>query len=152
MFEALKDQNLQGRLQTKLQACYSLRSSTFDLTQFSTKPLLQSTYIKVLRLRAATTMTCTKEDSDFQLRPDYVVPQDMTTTIFSSITAQNQEAWLLVQPQSAERPLDEFWLERLLVHRGSNKEATFNVEGLTECWMAYGGRSAHASWLPLCQK
>lgn len=140
IFEALKNADLQRRLKDELQDCMNPQTpGTFDITKFSTKPLLQSTYAEVLRVRVATGTVRANENTDFQLAPDYKVPRNMTMTIFSSITAHNTAAWGAARPQTVSRPLDEFWPERFLVQKESNKDATFTVEGLAECWMPYGG-------------
>lgn len=128
---------MQESLRTELRDCLK-PTGDFDVPKFSTKPLLQSTYAEVLRLRVATTMTRTNEDDNFKLGPDYTIDKNMTMTIFSSITAHNRQAWETARPESVAEPLDEFWPERFIVQK-SNKDAKFSVEGLTECWMPYGG-------------
>lgn len=137
IFESFKDLELQESLRTELRDCLK-PTGDFDVPKFSTKPLLQSTYAEVLRLRVATTMTRTNEDDNFKLGPDYTIDKNMTMTIFSSITAHNRQAWETARPESVAEPLDEFWPERFIVQK-SNKDAKFSVEGLTECWMPYGG-------------
>ncbi|THC96030.1 hypothetical protein EYZ11_004490 [Aspergillus tanneri] len=139
IFESLKDLDLQKCLKVELQDCLKPDAGDFDVAKFSTKPLLQSTYAEVLRLRVTTTMTRTNENADFKLGPDYTISKNMTMTIFSSITAHNKEAWGAMRPESVTKPLEEFWPERFLVQKYNNKNPAFSVEGLTECWMPYGG-------------
>lgn len=146
VFEALKDPDLKDRLHSELKECRVAGSSDttgsdlFDLSKFSTKPLLQSTYAELLRMLVQTTMTRTNENGNFDLGPDYTVRKNDTMTIFSSITARNSAAWHTARPEALARPLDEFWPERFLVRKGKDSpQATFSMEGLAECWMPYGG-------------
>ncbi|CAG8903086.1 unnamed protein product [Penicillium egyptiacum] len=138
IFESFKDLELQESLKTELQDCLKPETGDLDIPKLSTKPLLQSTYAEVLRLRVTTTTMRTNEDANFKLGPDYAIDKDVTMTIFSSITAYNRLAWEAARPESIAKPLDEFWSERFLVLR-NKKEANFSLEGLTECWMPYGG-------------
>jgi cytochrome P450 len=128
---------LQEKLKTELEDCLRPETGDLDIPKFSTKPLLQSTYAEVLRLCVTTTTTRTNEDANFKLGPDYTIDKDMTMTIFSSVTAYNRQAWGAARPESIAKPLEEFWPERFL--RRNKKEANFSLEGLTECWMPYGG-------------
>ncbi|OQE26989.1 hypothetical protein PENFLA_c006G09514 [Penicillium flavigenum] len=137
ILESFKDLELQEKLKTELEDCSKPETGDFDIPKFSTKPLLQSTYAEVLRLCVTTTTTRTNEDANFKLGPDYTIGKDMTMTIFSSVTAYNRQAWGAARPESIAKPLDEFWPERFL--RKNKTEANFSLEGLTECWMPYGG-------------
>ncbi|WQF90252.1 Putative cytochrome P450 [Colletotrichum destructivum] len=155
IFEALKDPDLKDRLHAELMDCRMSGSSPtattttttttgqqpFDLSKFATKPLLQSTYAELLRMLVQTTFTRTNENGDFDLGPDYTVRQNETMTVFSSITAHNTEAWRAARPEALAKPLDVFWPERFLVRKSKDaaSQPTFSLEGLTECWMPYGG-------------
>lgn len=128
---------LQENLKTELQDCLKPETGDLDILKFSTKPLLQSTYAEVLRLRVTTTTIRTNEDANFKLDPDYTIGKNIIMTIFSSVTAYNRQAWEATRPESVTKSLDEFWPERFLVRK--DKDAKFSLEGLTECWMPYGG-------------
>ncbi|KAJ5606910.1 hypothetical protein N7537_003529 [Penicillium hordei] len=130
IFESFKDLELQANLQTELQDCLKPETSDFDIPKFSTKPLLQSTFAEVLRLRVTTTTIRTNEDAHFKLDPGYTIGKNKIMAIFSS-------AWEATRPESVTKSLDEFWPERFLARK--DKDAKFSLEGLTECWMPYGG-------------
>lgn len=79
----------------------------------SSKPLLQSAYAEVLRLRIAITMSRTPEYNDFKLG-DYVLPKNSRVVMFSRTSALNEAAWKL-SGRPLSKPLGEFWAERFLV-------------------------------------
>lgn len=128
----------------------------FDATMLATKPLLQSTYAEVLRLRVAITMVRHDEYEDTKLGP-YVVPKQTPMAMFSRIAALNRDSWS-IRPRTLERPLEEFWPERFLVSpeevtsdskdypspQSESLEHTdvspqFSLEGLSGCWIPFGG-------------
>ncbi|CAI7633730.1 unnamed protein product [Penicillium crustosum] len=137
ILESFKDLELQENLKIELQGCLKPETGDLDIPKFSTKPLLQSTYAEVLRLRVTTTTIRTNEDANFRLDSDYTIGKNIIMTIFSSVTAYNRQAWAATRPESVAKPLDEFWPERFLVQK--DKDAKFSLEGLAECWMPYGG-------------
>ncbi|KGO43074.1 Cytochrome P450 [Penicillium expansum] len=137
IFESFKDLELQENLKTELQDCLKPETGDLDIPKLSTKPLLQSTYAEVLRLRVTTSTIRTNEDANFRLGPDYTIGKNMIMTIFSSVTAYNRQAWEATRPETVTIPLDEFWPERFV--RKDKIDANFSLEGLTECWMPYGG-------------
>ncbi|OCL10073.1 cytochrome P450 [Glonium stellatum] len=161
LFETLKDSSLGARMWAEARTCRT-EDSGFDITRLSNKPLLQSAYAEVLRLRVAITMTRTDEFGDFNLA-GYTVPKHKPIVIFSRTAALNEEAWTLAgRPPS--RPLEEFYADRFLAYpdatndkgRASSNpaelssetettenlepaEPQFSLDGLAGCWLPYGG-------------
>ena len=165
LFETLKDSNLQARMWAEARTCKT-EDGGFDITRLSNKPLLQSAYAEVLRLRVAITMTRTDEFGDFNLA-GYIIPRHKPIVIFSRTAALNEEAWTLAG-RPPTQPLEEFYADRFLVYpdttseeagakentsafsteppSGAMKEenpkpsgAQFSLDGLAGCWLPYGG-------------
>ncbi|OAF98771.1 cytochrome P450 [Paraphaeosphaeria sporulosa] len=151
--EALKDLTLQDRLMSEVMTCRK-ETGCLDVTELATKPLLQSTYAEVLRLRIAITMIRSNEYESTHLGP-YNVPKQTPMAIFSRLAALNRDAWA-IRPRTLARPLEEFWPERFLVgseedRGGSDVKVSqepsiptievpkFSLDGLAGCWIPFGG-------------
>ncbi|KAF2821001.1 cytochrome P450, partial [Ophiobolus disseminans] len=149
--EALKDPKLQERLISEAITCRK-EDGSFDVTALATKPLLQSTYAEVLRLRVAITMIRNNEYASTNLGP-YTVPKQTPMAMFSRMAALNRDGWA-IRPKTLDRPLEDFWPERFLVHPEETESASdtnalpppltteaseFSLDGLAGCWIPFGG-------------
>jgi cytochrome P450 len=128
----------------------------FDVTTLASKPLLQSAYAEVLRLRIAITIIRNNEYEHTNLGP-YTVPKQTPMAMFSRMAARNRDAWA-IRPRTLGRPLEDFWSERFLVYPGDTESAfnahipdlpvplhsadetpKFSLDGLAGCWIPFGG-------------
>lgn len=147
ILEALKDTVLHSRMMSEVSA--STSSNALDINKLASKPLLQSAYAEVLRLRVAVVSTRAAEYSQLHIGDGYTLPQHQRIIMYSRVSALNEEEWRRAGRHSPI-PLTEFDAERFLLHPSAaslSKEtqdttpskAEFSTEGLAGLWFPYGG-------------
>lgn len=169
LLEVYRDESLIARINKEV-ASVKLVSSldherfASNLTDLCQKPLLQSCYAEVLRLRVALLLNRTPEEEDFKLG-DWLFRKRRMILLSTRTAASNENLWS-VGDDKMSHPLDDFWGDRFVIYPGvprsgplkkpiapsknSKLEAetidsaqplkpTFSMAGLDGGWVPYGG-------------
>ncbi|KAH6653321.1 cytochrome P450 [Truncatella angustata] len=134
IFEALRDPSLSDRLSAEADTCISANGK-INIDKLGTRPLLQSTYAEVLRLRVSILVSRMVEFGDVTFS-GYTIRRNEFVLMPTDGVHFSEEAWARAGRPS-KKPLLEFDAERFLVESDMGPE--FSTEGLAGLWIPFGG-------------
>ncbi|KAK5993560.1 Cytochrome P450 monooxygenase calL-like protein [Cladobotryum mycophilum] len=153
VLEIFRDAKLLAKVREEVESCRTTTGSGFDINLLLEKPLLQSIYSEVLRLRVHMLIPRIPHYEDLHIN-EWVIPMGKMLVISSTVAHMDGEVWNA--GANNEHPLDTFWAERFLKYenipgsgprksdikgpRGANPgKAVYAIEDVEGSWIPYGG-------------
>lgn len=147
IFETLRNPKLGEHLVASFDQHCNPTTAAYDIPALTAIPLFKSMYTEISRLRTTTCTIRVNESEDFALDGDWTIPKGTEIRILSQDLALDTSAWTNARPQTVERPLTEFWVDRFIVFSGHKtkkgkdaiRSGPFSIESVDKLLTAFGG-------------
>lgn len=133
LLEILRRPDVAKSLATSFGRYSPSQGASYNVDSLIALPLVQSLIAETARLRMASVTSHVAREC-LQLDEAWIASKDTPILIFSRELSMNTAAWSKARPRAVEKPLDEYWPERFLVHNALQRKhvasQTFSMKGL----------------------
>ncbi|KAK0713921.1 cytochrome P450 [Lasiosphaeria miniovina] len=113
---------LARRVRAETEACFDVRTGSFDVAALCSKPLLSSVHMETLRVTVGASTARNALTDNFELDGKWAMERDAIILTINWFGAHDADFWntgrVLASSGKPEHPVDEFWAERFLEYPG----------------------------------